>query len=120
MKTKMSVSFPTILGESCTAQGKQQHQPLSRVRLFATPQTAAHQAPLSMGLSRQEYWSGLTFPSPGYLPDLRIEPGPPALQEIDNMKKSEPRKRLRASQVARWSRLHLPAQDTQMWVRSLG
>ena len=46
----MSVSFPTILGESCTAQGKQQHQPLSRVRLFATPQTAAHQAPLSMGI----------------------------------------------------------------------
>ena len=37
---------------------------LSRVRLFATPWTAAHQAPLSMGLSRQEYWSGLPLPSP--------------------------------------------------------
>ena len=37
---------------------------LSRVRLFATPQTVAHQAPLSMGFSRQEYWSGLPFPSP--------------------------------------------------------
>ena len=71
----MSVSFPTILGESCTAQGKQQHQPLSRVRLFATPQTAAHQAPLSMGLSRQEYWSGLPCPSPGDLPHPGIEPG---------------------------------------------
>ena len=37
---------------------------LSRVRLFATPWTVAHQAPLSMGFSRQEYWSGLPFPSP--------------------------------------------------------
>ena len=36
----------------------------SRVRLCATPQTAAHQAPLSLGFSRQEYWSGLPFPSP--------------------------------------------------------
>ena len=37
---------------------------LSRVRLFATPWTAAHQAPLSLGLSRQEYWSGVPLPSP--------------------------------------------------------
>ena len=37
---------------------------LSHVRLFATPQTVAYQAPLSMGLYRQEYWSGLPFPSP--------------------------------------------------------
>ena len=37
---------------------------LSRVRLFVTPWTVAHQAPLSMGFSRQEYWSGLPFPSP--------------------------------------------------------
>ena len=37
---------------------------LSHVRLFATPWTVAHQAPLSMGFSRQEYWSGLPFPSP--------------------------------------------------------
>ena len=36
----------------------------SRVQLCATPWTAAHQAPLSMGFSRQEYWSGLPFPSP--------------------------------------------------------
>jgi len=36
----------------------------SRVRLCVTPQTAAHQAPLSLGFSRQEYWSGLLFPSP--------------------------------------------------------
>ena len=53
---------------------------LSRVRLFVTPWTVAHQAPLSMGLSRQEYWRGLSFPSPGDLPDSEIEPGSPVLQ----------------------------------------
>ena len=37
---------------------------ISRVRLYATPQTAAHQAPPSLGFSRQEHWSGLPFPSP--------------------------------------------------------
>ena len=51
---------------------------LRRVRLFATPWTVAHQASLSMGFSRQEYWSGLPFPSPGDLPDPGIEPGSPA------------------------------------------
>ena len=53
---------------------------LSRVRLFATPWTAAYQAPLSMRFSRQECWSGLPFPSLGDLPDPVIEPGSPALQ----------------------------------------
>ena len=53
---------------------------LSHVRLFATLWTVAHHAPLSMGFSRQEYWSGLLFPSPGDLPDPGIEPGSPALQ----------------------------------------
>ena len=52
---------------------------LSRVRLFETPRTAAHQAPPSMGFSRQEYWSGLPFPSPGDLPDPGIKPGSPTL-----------------------------------------
>ena len=47
---------------------------LNHVRLFATPWTVAYQAPPSMGFSRQEYWSGLSFPSPGDLPDLGIEP----------------------------------------------
>ena len=53
---------------------------LSRVRLFVTPWTVAHQAPLSMGFSRQEYWSGLQFPSPGDLPNPGIEPRSPTLQ----------------------------------------
>ena len=46
----------------------------SCVQLFVTPWTVARQAPLSMGFSRQEYWSGLPFPSPGDLPDPGIEP----------------------------------------------
>ena len=53
---------------------------LSRVQLFAIPWTVAHQAPLSMGFSRQEYWSGLSFPSPGGLPNPGMEPRSPALQ----------------------------------------
>ena len=53
---------------------------LSRVRLFATLWTVACQAPLSMGFSRQEYWSGLPFPSPGDLPNPGIELRSPALQ----------------------------------------
>ena len=52
---------------------------LSPVPLFATPWTVAYQALPFMGFSKQEYWSGLPFPSPGDLPDPRIEPGSPAL-----------------------------------------
>ena len=53
---------------------------LSRVQLFVTPWTVAYQALPSMGFSRQEYWSGLPFPSPGDLPNPGIEPGSPTLQ----------------------------------------
>ena len=53
---------------------------LSRVQLFVTPWTVADQAPLSMGFSRQEYWSGLPFPSPEDLPNPGIEPWSPAWQ----------------------------------------
>ena len=52
---------------------------LSSAQFFATPQTITRQAPLSMGFPRQEYWSGLSFPSPGNLPDPRIKPMSPAL-----------------------------------------
>ena len=52
---------------------------LSRVRLFAAPRTVAYQALPSMGFSRQEYWSGLPFPSPEDLPDPGIEPRSPTL-----------------------------------------
>ena len=53
---------------------------LSCVRLFVTLWTVAHQAPPSMGFSRQECWSGLLFSSPGYPPNPEIEPRFPALQ----------------------------------------
>ena len=55
---------------------------LSHVRLFATPWTVAYQAPQSMGFSRQEYWSGLPFPSPGDLPD-------PEMTNLDSILKSK-------------------------------
>ena len=53
---------------------------LSCVQLFVTSWTVAYQASLSMGFSRQEYWSELPFPSPGDLPDPEIEPMSPALE----------------------------------------
>ena len=70
---------------------------LQSVRLFATPWTVAHQALLSMGFSKQEYWIGLPFPSPGDLPDRGIEPHPgiepgsPALQ-ADSLSSEPPGK----------------------------
>ena len=53
---------------------------LSHVGLFVTPWTAASQAPPFMGFSRQEYWSGVPFPSLGDLPDSGIESRSPSLQ----------------------------------------
>ena len=53
---------------------------LSRVWLFETPRTVAYEAPPSMGFSKQAYWNGLLFPSPGDLPDSAIEPRSPTLR----------------------------------------
>ena len=61
---------------------------LSRVQLPVTLWTVVYQAPLSMGFSRQGFWSGLPFPSSGDLPDPGIKPGSPALQA--NALPSEP------------------------------
>ena len=55
----------------------------SHVQLFETPWTAALQAPLSMEFSRQEYWSGLPFPSPGDLPNSGIKPSSQNSKEVD-------------------------------------
>ena len=58
----------------------QYHGPLlSRVQLFATPWTVAHQAPLSMEFFLQEYWSGLPFPTPEDLPNVGVKPTSPSL-----------------------------------------
>ena len=62
------------------SQYRSEVKSLSRVWFFATPWTVAFQVPPSMGFSRQEYWSGVPFPSPGDLPNPGIEPRSPALQ----------------------------------------
>ena len=78
---------------------------LSHARLFAIPRTVAFQAPPSVEFSRQEYWSGLPFPSPEGLPDPRIEPGCPALQayalpsEPPGIAQIDKRQLIRASQL---------------------
>ena len=65
---------------SFQSQRKVKVKSLSHVQLFATPWTVAYQAPQSMEFSRQEYWSGSPFPSPGDLPNPGIEPRSSALQ----------------------------------------
>ena len=60
------------------ATTKGQNESVSRVQFFAIPWTVAHQVPLSMEFSRQEFWSGLLFPYPGDLPDPGIKPGYPS------------------------------------------
>ena len=77
-------------------------QLLSPVRLFATLWTAARQAPVSMGFSRREHWSGLPCPPPGDLPNPGIEPRSPALQ-VDSLPTElpgKPRYRYQFSSVA--------------------
>ena len=66
----------------------------SHVWLFVTPWTVAHQTPLSMGLSRQKYWSGLPCPPPGDLPDPGIEPRSPAspVLQVDSLPTEPPGK----------------------------
>ena len=66
---------------------------LSHVWLFAAPWTVAFQAPPSIGFSRQEYWSGLPFPSPGDLPNPGIERRSPALQ-VDSLPAEPPGQQL--------------------------
>ena len=63
----------------------------SRVQLFATPWTIVLQAPPSMKFSKQEYWSGLSCPSPGNLPEQGIKPKSPALH-VDSLQSEPPRK----------------------------
>ena len=69
----------------------------SWVWLFASPWTVAHKAPLSMGFSRQGYWSGLPFSPPGNLPDPGIEPGSPTLQ-ANSLPLSSAQKRVKGSE----------------------
>ena len=81
------------INEKCKGHGDKgsEVKSLRCVRLFATPWLVAHQASLSMGFSRQKYWSGLPFPSPGDLSDPGIEPGSPAMQ-ADSLTSDSPEK----------------------------
>ena len=76
----MDLQKQKILRRGGKSTQKVKVKSLSCVRLFVTWWTVAYQAPLSMGFSRQEYWSGLPFPSPGDLPNPGIKPRSPALQ----------------------------------------
>ena len=67
-------------------------------KITATPGTAAHQAPPSMGSSRQAYWSGLPLPSPGDLPDPGIKPGSPTFQ-ADALTSEPPRQETRVQSL---------------------
>ena len=70
---------------------KVKEKSLSHIQLLATPWTVAYQASPTMGFSRQEYWNGLPFPSPGDLPNPGIKPGSPALQ-ADTLPSEQPGK----------------------------
>jgi len=70
----MSYQVMKVIGEPCMHA-----QLLTHVQLFATPRTIAQQTSSSTGFTKQEYWSGLPFPSPGGLPDPEIESKSPAL-----------------------------------------
>ena len=71
--------WKSVLMSSSWKKWKKKVKSFSHVQLFATPWTAACQAPPSVRFSRQEYWSGLPFPSPGYLPKPGTEPQSPTL-----------------------------------------
>ena len=99
---KMSISStgrhqlltPTERDVPSTIKQEGEVKSLSRVRLFATSWRVAYQAPPSVGFSRQEYWSGLPFPSPGDLPNPGVEPRSPAL-EVDALTFEPPGKSIK-------------------------
>ena len=80
LKISSRISYPLSLfykGMLIQCHERKKRKSLSHVWLFVTPRTVAYQAPPSMEFSRQEYWSALSFPSPGDLPDLGINLGFP-------------------------------------------
>ena len=86
-----NMSCPPLNHCSMVSYARMKVKSLSHVQPFETPWTVAYQAPLSMGFSRQEYWSGLPFPSPGDLPNSGIEPKSPTL-EADTLTSEPPGK----------------------------
>ena len=94
-----NMNIGTSKGEAAAAA-----KSLSHVRLFTTPWTAAHQAPPSMGFSRQEYWSGVPLPS------LAGDRG-----KVQNTGFKKNKLGWGASLVAQWLRICLPMQETRVW-----
>ena len=93
---------------------------LSHVQLFATAWMVAHQGPLSMGFPRQEYWSRLSFPSPGNLPNPGIKPRSPALQ-ADSLTSEPTGKHLECPNGGKLKDMYLPCfQEGFAIVQSLG
>ena len=78
-----------------------------------TPWTVAHQAPLSMEFSRQEYWSGLPFLSSGDLPDPGIKPGSPALQR-DSLLSEPPGKPILEKRTGNYFKDNIPQRGMYM------
>ena len=76
----IELGSPALQADPLLSEPPVKVKSLSRVQLFANPCIVAYQAPLSMGFSRQEYWSGWPLPSPGDLSDPGIEPGSLTLQ----------------------------------------
>ena len=93
--------------EPCCFYSSVMWKSLSRVRLFANPWAVACQAPLSIEISRQEYWSRLPVPSPGDLRDPGIESRSPALQ-ADSLPSEPPGKPSGAPDNAMWLQVHYP------------
>ena len=130
----IKVYYKVILaGTLCDWQEEQTGKPV-RVKMLtwvsAAPQTVARQAPLSMGFSRQEYWSGLSFPSPRGLPDPGIELGSPALQ-VESLPSEPAGKPLEShtyietssmiqliwqTSWKRWTHFHIRKQNKTKWV----
>ena len=95
----------------------------SHVWLFVTSWTVTCQAPLSMGFSRQEYGSGLPFPSPGDLPDPGIEPGSPAWRQspalqADSLPPKPSRQTSKPKRHVKMSTLPQQLGSVQLWVSS--
>ena len=87
-------------------------QSFSHIQLFAVPRTENCQAPLSIEFSRQEYWSGLPFPSPGDLPNPGIEPGSPTLQILYHLSHQG------SPVVHSWEQMYIKEGDTKLFQAS--
>ena len=109
-----TLSFP-FTSSSCFCSGYLKSSWRSEVKVAQPHLTlCAHQASLSIGFSRQEYWSGLPCPSPGDLPHPGIEPRFPALQ-VDSLRFELPRK---PKSNPSWGLEHIPKQNPrELWLR---